>query len=78
MDLFRYIPDESLGSLFSGNTNINLNQTVNPEPSLTNYVTGLIQSGGEESALSVLLTSPQYFRKAAYYRGFYRSRNIRN
>ena len=77
-DLFRYIPDESQGILRTGNGVISSGVITNPAPSLTNYATSLVQSGGEEGELVVLLTSPQYFSKSAFYKGFYRSRNIRN
>ena len=77
-DLFRDIPDESMGVLRTGNTLAAGGQVVNPNPGLVSYASGLIQSGGEEGELVTLLVSPQYFSKAAYYRGFYRSPNVRN
>ena len=77
-DLFRYLPDETMGVLRTGNTLTSAGQVVNPDPRLVSFTIGLIQAGGEEGALVTLLTTPQYFSKAAYYKGFYRSQNVRN
>jgi len=77
-DLFRYLPDESMGVLRTGNTLASAGQVVNPDPRLVDATVRLIQAGGEEGALATLLTMPQYFSKAAYYKGFYRSQNVRN
>ncbi len=75
-DLFRYIPDESQGILRTGNGLVN-GPPTDPDANLLNYVTNLVLNQGEEGELAVLLTSPQYFSKSAYYKGFFQSRGIR-
>ena len=76
-DLFRYLPDESMGVLRTGNTLASLGQVVNPNPALVTSTVQKIEAGGEEGALVALLTSPQYISKASYYKGYYVSLNIR-
>ena len=77
--LEQYLPNEQLGVLRSGNLPPNApGQPINPDPNLINYLLGLHNQGySDEQLIGVLLTSPQYITRVAYFKGILRSPGIR-
>ena len=78
--LMTYLPDQRLGVLRSGNLPPTApGQPINPDPNLINFLTNLHNQGfTDEQSIAVILTSPQYFGRVAYYKGILRSPGIRN
>lgn len=77
--LFRYLPNEAMGVLRSGNLPPGAaGQPVNPNPALVSYFTGLRQNGVSSRDVTViLLSSPEYVAKSSYYKGLYQSTGVR-
>jgi hypothetical protein len=74
-----YLPNEQLGVLRSGNLPPTApGQPINPDPNLLNYLMGLQAQGfTDEQIIGVLLTSPTYFSRVAYFKGIRRSPGVR-
>ena len=76
---FKYLPDESLGILRTGPLPFDApGQPINPNPGFLGWLEGVVRNGGRlEDAIVTLVTTPQYFDNAAYWKGTYRSRGWR-
>ncbi len=72
--VFKYLPDESLGGLRVGYFPYD-SQPVNPNPDFLAYLTNVVNNGGRlEDAITILMTTPKYFADAAYWKGYYINR----
>jgi hypothetical protein len=79
-DLFRYLPDESMGVLPTGILPLTTpGQPLNPNPALVAAFVGALQHGArDEDVIVALVTNPQYISRSEYDVGFYRHRGVRN
>jgi hypothetical protein len=79
-DLYRYLPDESMGFLRNGPLPMNDPRVpINPDPNLIRAFVNALQNGArEDDVIFALVTSAKYVSNSSYYKGFYISRSLRS